>query len=161
MSSLSELDIKRIYVLIGLFDRVIDKNLVQPRLIGLTERTLTDAAEDAMKHHALFINKFINQKSVDPFKIVSWYGFFLSKKADDPAKRILLITIGHLNDLLSKEHLKLKLSYLQMQHLYNMAKLDGSDDEFGIGKNGIYSVFSSCIDLVSDFKPGSKIIPAV
>jgi hypothetical protein len=143
------------------FNGVVDKALVKTGRVGLTEKTLRNAAEDAMVHHAAFINKFIIQKSVDPFKIISWYGFFLSKNADDPTKSILLLAIAHLNDLLSKEHLKLKLSAAHVQHLYNMAKLDGSDDEFGIGKNGIYSVFSSCIDLVSDYKPGSKIIHAI
>ena len=161
MANLSTTDKERICILIGIFNAVVNKTLVKSGLVGLTKQTLLDAAEDAIKHHAAFVNKFINQKSVDPYKILSWYGFFLSQKADDPDKNILFFTITHLNDLLSKEHLALKLSAPQVEHLYKMAKLDGSEDEFGIGKNGIYSVFSSCIDMASNYPLGSKVIPAV
>lgn len=161
MANLSSVDVKRICILIGIFNGVINKALVKSGLVGLTKQTLLDAAEDAIKHHAAFVDKFINQKSVDPYKILSWYGFFLSKKADDPDKNVLFFTITHLNDLLCNEHLALKLSSQQVEHLYKMAKLDGLEDEFGIGKNGVYSVFSSCIDMVSNYPLGSKIIASV
>jgi hypothetical protein len=161
LSKLTQEDIRRIYHLIGVFDEMLDRLLVHTGKVGLTVQTLKDAAQDAMVHHAAFIDKFIEQREVDPYKIVSWYGFFLSRKADDPAKRILLVAIVHLNDLLGKEHLGLQLSKPHILHLYAMAKLDGSDDEFGIGKNGVYSVFSSCIDLVSEYGTGSLIVRSV
>ncbi len=151
-SSLSDEDIARIHNLLGVFNQVVDQTLVSTGKIGLTQTTLNDAAQDAILHHQSFINKFIHQKSVDPYKIVSWYGFFLSKKADDPKKMILLIALKHMNDLLSKEPLHQKMSDAHIGHLYNMARLDGMEDEFAIGKNGVYSVFSSCVDYLRCYR---------
>ena len=58
--------------------RIVDSRIKKYKgKIGWTEQTLTKAKKDSLKHHALFIRKFsITQTKVDPYKILSWYGFF-------------------------------------------------------------------------------------
>lgn len=145
--SIPSADRSRVNQLLNVFDQVISRRYVANSLVGLTEQTRECARKATIEHHKQFVDRFIDQDKVDPYKIVSWYGFFLSQHADDPNKHILEACLRTLNHMLEQENLKQGLSEPQILHLYNMARLDGCKDEFGVGKNGIYSVFSSCLDL--------------
>jgi len=71
----------------------------------------------------------------------------LSHHIDDPNKLVLRIVITVMNQLLKNDGEGKALSDSTLNHLYYMVKNDGINDDFGVGKNGLYAVFSACSEL--------------
>ena len=115
--------------------------------VGISSYSRKKAAHDALSHleDHLKIMK-IQARGLDSYKFLAWYGYYLSAHADDPKNVIRIATILALNILLSKDIDK-KLSKELLSELVAMAIRDGQDDNFGIGKNGVYFIFKTCSKL--------------
>ena len=112
--------------------------------VGVSDYSKEKAAQDALDHlgEHLEIMK-IQARGLDSYKFISWYGFYLSKHADDPKKVIRIATIVALNIMLKKDRNKSLTKELLLE-LSAMTIRDGQDDNFGIGKNGVYFIFKTC-----------------
>ena len=90
----------------------------------------------------------IEAKNTDIYKLLSWYGFYLSESADDKRGIIYLATIYILNEkILSNELCGRKISHKLISKMYKMLVLDGEDDNLAIGKNGLYLSFRTARDI--------------
>ncbi|MBL0708995.1 MAG: hypothetical protein JJW00_08110 [Sulfurimonas sp.] len=112
--------------------------------VGVSDYSKENAAQDAINHlmEHLEIMK-IQARGLDSYKFISWYGFFLSNHADDPKNVIRIATILALNIMLRRDNDK-SLPKDLLSELAAMALRDGQDDNFGIGKNGVYFIFKTC-----------------
>jgi hypothetical protein len=141
---------------------LVDGVIKHQKNIGFTEITLSKAKRDAITHHSKFIHELgVTQNKVDAYKICSWYGFYLAKHLDDPEKLCLWIVLGVMNFFLSIEKNGTHLSKDFIKHLHTMTKNDGHCDEFGVGKNGIYSAFAACKNLTVEFSKKNHPIPKI
>ena len=115
--------------------------------VGVSDYSREKAAQDALLHleDHLKIMK-IQAKGLDSYKFLAWYGHYLSIHADDPKNVIKIATVLALNIMLSKDIDK-KLPKELLSELAAMAIRDGQDDNFGIGKNGVYFIFKTCSKL--------------
>jgi len=119
------------------------------------EEILKDVTAKTIKYHLEFINQFVVPESVDPYKIISWFGFFLDKHLNptgephNDLKRLTLHTmLDRLNETLQKD-IGQQLHVNTIQHLFELNCKDGrADDHFGIGMNGTYFAFHSVRDTV-------------
>jgi hypothetical protein len=141
---------------------VVDAVIKREPNIGHTEITLDKAKRDAITHHSKFIHELgVTQNKVDVYKVCSWYGFYLAKHLDDPKKLCLWIVLEVMNLMLSKEKHSTRLSDDFIKHLHAMTQNDGFQDEFGVGKNGIYSAFSACKNLTNELSKSVHFLPLV
>jgi len=126
---------------------LIDKILELPlfdKYVGVSDISRENALSDAKKHlddHLIKIR--IEAKKLDSYKLISWYGFYLSNRADDPKNVIRIATIVALNIMLYKDVSK-KLPKELISEMSAMVVRDGIEDDFGIGKNGVYNTFKAC-----------------
>lgn len=112
--------------------------------LGLTESDFYKAKERTITHHYAFLTKLqIQQTSIDPYKIMSWYGFYISEIARDNKKIAVLCAIQIMNNMLSYDSHGKPIATDLVCHLWLLARNDKVCDEFGVGKNGIYSVFTA------------------
>lgn len=126
-----------------------------------TPELLRAAKEQALQHHEAHIAKMrVDQRRLDPFKFLSWYGFILVRQAwDAPRSRYypLALTIDLMNDLLGRSCSdgtgmdRLGMSIDCVRELRRLAERDGVDDDFAIGKNGLYSAFRSAFEIKKQF----------
>ena len=116
--------------------------------VGVSNTSRKSALIDAKLHLSEHLTKIeIRAKKIDSYKLISWYGFYLSNHADDPKHIIRVATIVALNKVLKQETDKfLKKDILS--EMCAMAIKDGTDDKFGIGKNGVYNTFKACSSVL-------------
>ena len=123
-----------------------------------TPRMLAAAKREALNHHAEHVVKMnIQQNKLDHNKLLSWYGFILVKQAymKDHSIRYapLTLVIHEMNDLLKACYSSapgmhnIKMSQSCLTELRRMAIRDGHDDDFAIGKNGLYTAFRSAFEI--------------
>ncbi len=159
MNSLSEADIRAAYGLMRLVDKAF---LSKEKYVGIAGKTLDSAKRSAMEHHYKFLNHFkMRQSCVDPYKIMSWYGFYLAEHADDSEKVAVLAAIRIMNRMLQKEKYSNRLAEDFLLHLYELAKNDKFEDEFGVGKNGLYAVFTAAAMINEPLTGAGFVIPRV
>jgi hypothetical protein len=117
--------------------------------VGVSNISRKNALEDAKKHLTEHLIKIeIKAKKLDSYKLISWYGFYLSNHADDPKHIIRIATIVALNKVLKQETEK-SLKKDILSEMCAMAIKDGTDDKFGIGKNGVYNTFKACSSVLA------------
>lgn len=86
----------------------------------------------------------IGIKTLDIYKIISWYAFTLAKKLHDAT--IIQEAVYMLNEVLYVEtENTFKHTHEYLAKLYSLTLFDGDEeyDEFAIGKNGLYVAFKS------------------
>ena len=109
-----------------------------------------EKALDIATKHLFFHNKSfgIQADSTDVYKLMSWYGFYLSKELNDKKGVIYLATLDVLNNkILFNEVSNNKISHSLITKMYKMLVLDGEDDRIAIGKNGLYISFRTARDI--------------
>lgn len=112
--------------------------------LNLTSDCLAEAKEKTITHHYKFLAKLqIQQTSIDPYKIMSWYGFYVSEGANDSRKIAVLCAIQIMNNMLKYDSFGKPIATDLVCHLWFLVRNDKVNDEFGVGKNGIYSVFTA------------------
>jgi hypothetical protein len=159
MNPLSDNDLELINNLLNKIDETI---VSQQGKIGFTAKTLVEARKLAMTHHSKFLLKFkIKQDRIDPYKILSWYCFYLVEVLDDPDKRSIAICLGEMNNILKHEKHGLYLPSKMLRHLYELAINNNTDDEYAIGKNGVYAVFTSCSEITKPLNSIGFAVPKV
>jgi hypothetical protein len=159
MSRLCEEDKKAVYNMMKIVDAILRK---KGKYVGVAESTLDEAKRSAMQHHYNFLERFsIFQTAVDPYKILSWYGFYIAKHADDKDKISVLASMYVMNTMITHEPNKARLPNVLMAHLYQLVKNDEVDDDFGIGKNGIYAVFTAASMFASVINDSGLIVPKI
>ncbi|MEI6985304.1 MAG: hypothetical protein WCK65_04175 [Rhodospirillaceae bacterium] len=132
----------------SLFRQLDDVLLRAPgfkKCFSADEAALINAKSDAIVYHPKHLAVLnIAASSLDAYKVVSWYGFFICKHTDDRCKISLLAAIYVLRVFLNQET-GVKLGKATTSMLYYLAVNDGDEhkDEFGIGKNGLYMAFST------------------
>ena len=131
---------------------LLNELLEKPRFshfIAVSDDSQEKALDKATEHLFLHNNTFgVDAKSTDIYKLLSWYGFYLSEFADDQKSVIYLATIYILNNkILYNELCKKKISHHLVSKIYRMLVLDGEDDNLAIGKNGLYISFRTARDI--------------
>lgn len=125
----------------------------------ISEEILASSKRNAINHHEEHIISLrIKAKRIDVFKIYSWYAFFVAeeiKKQTNLTEReidvqvfhVFVITINTMNRRL-KEQFGKCLSKMKIIFIANLATKDKIQDEHAIGKNGLFLIFTSCVDLI-------------
>lgn len=100
INSLSDEDIKAVYNMMKTVDLILRK---KGKYVGVAESTLDEAKKSAIQHHYRFLQRFsIWQTAVDPYKILSWYGFYIAKHADDKEKISVLASMYIMNNMITQ-----------------------------------------------------------
>lgn len=135
---------------IPFYDIIDALNKVCKSKVGLSisseheKEALLQARIHILEHN----NEFsIQPKTLDVYKLISWYGYFLSHSTYDPKRIIYLMTIQVLNEILSKEVCNKSFSKEFISKLYHMLSRDSQSGDFSIGKNGLYVAFRSAKDI--------------
>jgi hypothetical protein len=139
-------DVKIIHHLMEKLDSVLRTKDFSDKhgLLSLTKDDFDNAKEKTITHHYAFLTKLkIQQTSIDPYKIMSWYGFYLSEVAQDDKKIAVLCAIQIMNNMLKYDSFGKPIVTDLVCHLWFLARNDKVNDDFGVGKNGIYSVFTA------------------
>ncbi|DAB30556.1 MAG TPA: hypothetical protein CFH84_03425 [Sulfurimonas sp. UBA12504] len=127
---------------------LLNKLLETPKFksyVAVSEQTKEDALSKATKHLFLHNDTFgIEAKSTDVYKLLSWYGYFLNKRADDTNAVVYLATISILNKkILKSESCGFMIDKHTITEMYKMLTKDGNHDHLAIGKNGLYIAFKT------------------
>lgn len=135
------------YNAVDLLNKSLDseksKNYVS---ISLDDQKL--ALKNTMEHLDAHNKEFsIEPKTLDIYKLLSWYGYFLSNITRDYHRVVYLMTIRELNLLLSKEKCGKHFTRDFTTKIYQMLRRDDEDGKFSIGKNGLYLSFRSAKDI--------------
>jgi hypothetical protein len=147
MNLLSDSDIEAAYNYMLKLDLIVSR---KPEYVAVSGIRFDEAKRSAILHHCNYVKHFgIWQQSVDPYKILSWYGFYLAEHADDKHKISVLVAIQEMNKLLTQEKSKgaRSLPSKVVSQLYQRAALDKHKDEYAIGKNGLYSAFDTALHV--------------
>ena len=140
---ISEDDKKLIFLVFSLLDQLItSEDYPYHQHVGVARDTLDKAKTDAIRFHIGHLKHHkVHATSIDPYKIVSWYGFYVAKNADDVKRISLLATIELMRYFLSCEINGITLDRETTSLLYRMVANDGVNDDHGVGKNGLYLAF--------------------
>lgn len=160
-TKMTDKDIKRTNLYLSAIDRILQQKTEH---VGVAQETLDNAKESAINHHFEFLKECsIRQETVDVYKILSWYGFEISKHADDKKKLAVLACMQVMNCVLKNEKFEPQIPEVLVEHLWEMSQNDGVNDDYGIGKNGVYSVFTTASMVLEPFskKYTGHIVPTV
>ena len=115
------------------------------------------ALKNTIEHLEAHNKEFsIEPKTLDVYKLLSWYGYFLSNITRDYKRVVYLLTIKALNTLLLEEECGTCFTQDFTNKIYQMLRRDDEDGKFSIGKNGLYLSFRSAKDICKQFKGTSK-----
>ena len=127
MNSLTSEDRQAVFNMMTTLDKVLK---AKGKYVAVTDTTLDTAKHAAMRHHYRFLKRCgIQQATVDPYKILSWYGFYLAANADDIEKVSVLGAMRVMNHMLDQEKTGKRLSEDIILHLYQLVKNDGVEDD--------------------------------
>ena len=94
--------------------------------IGVSDISRKKALEDSKNHLSDHLTKIrVEAHNLDSYKLISWYGFYLSNHADDPENVIRIATIVALNILLKKD-IEKSLDKCVLSEMAAMAIRDGA-----------------------------------
>lgn len=113
--------------------------------IHFLESDLKESVLCCLMHHNRHLNKLkVCQKTIDPYKIVTWFAFDLTMRGDGTRKREILKTaVAILNSFLQHEHpSKTALDVQTLGYITELAFNESNGEaDHGIGKNGLFACF--------------------
>jgi hypothetical protein len=163
MSTEQVRDMRRIF---NFFNKALDEC---EHLIVVPPSVREEAARHAVRYHLAHLSMFnIEQTKVDPYKAVTWYGYFIWERIRDKGRIPLMVTVYVLNKFLGNEPKRVRLDEPTIKQIVAFAKnhegpvhtntgtrtgqtsseeedrehRDG-DEDHAIGKVGIYTAFTA------------------
>ncbi|MBC2594925.1 hypothetical protein H5P28_11720 [Ruficoccus amylovorans] len=114
------------------------------RDIYFSESDVNESLQACIGHHYRHIRQLgVNQKTIDPYKVITWFGVDLAGKDDDRLQQIAECIVAALGACLLEETPKeIGLETDTMRYIADLLKneLSGNTDH-GIGRNGLYAAF--------------------
>lgn len=102
------------------------------------------AVKDSIAHHEGHLQSFgVTQAKVDPYKILTWIGYFFGESDNSQRPRIVESMLDTLNYCLGKETPPGGLDSTTKNYLHAYVLNEMSDQsDHGIGKNGVFMSFN-------------------
>jgi hypothetical protein len=174
MSTEQVRDMRRIF---NLFDKALDGF---EHLVVVPHSIQEEAARQAVRYHLAHLMMFnIEQTKVDPYKAATWYGYFIWERIRDKGRVPLVVTIYVLNNFLRREPKQVRLDEPTIKQIVAFAKnhegpaytstgigqnsseeqdrkhCDG-DEDYAIGKVGIYTAFTAARRALELYHPSQR-----
>lgn len=113
--------------------------------IKIPDKLRLRVLDECVAHHGIHIKRLgVNQIKVDPYKVITWFGFFLAEnfKGNDKCRGIVKATIRTLNYALSSEEPLGGLAANTLSYMEDFVVNEINDaPDCGIGKNGLFLAF--------------------
>jgi hypothetical protein len=139
---LSENDLKDLRVSLEVLSEALNQ-----RKIYFPESDILESLTFCLRHHQQHLSTLgVAQGSIDPLKVITWFGVDLAMKDQDRMKQILECTVAALNVCLIFEASRFtKKEVLPAETLRYIIRLACNEfcgkSEHGIGKNGLFLCF--------------------